>query len=1617
MLLKLFKKLVIFCIPFLLLLNYNSSIALSSDDTWGEPIPYGSTSRTQILTTEFSDNCHQKVLVKFNTVNEYDRYTYLGWDGTHNYSMNARNGGITFVTNFGYDYSYYFFTKIFVNGTQVFYEIYGRSYGIFANPVPFDQYWVIDANEHNLKISKLDGETIYEGQPHTITGKITSQGHPGTVSVAQGNASDPDLLASLGKSVHCFFGNDPVNLSTGNFILEATDLKIPTVGIPLEFTRFYNSTDTYNGPLGRGWTHNFNTQLTKNNDGSVNITYADGHVLLFSFDGANYTPPAGFFEKLTAGANNTYILTFKDQTQYNYNSAGQLTTITDKNGNSISLTYTNNLLTAVTEPAGRGFNFSYDANNHINSVTDSVNRAVYFAYDSAGNLDTVQDVNGGITNYGYDTYGLTDITNPNGNTIVHNEYDSSGRVIMQADGEGNVTRFAYDPVNQSTVMTDPNGISANISFDQQYRTTSISYPDNITESYTYDAHGCRNSVTDKNGHTTTYTYDNMGNLLTKTDPAPLGYTTTYVYDSLNNPVRVTDAAGYVTDYTYDENGNLLSVNKAVYGGMATTSFEYNEYGQVISITDPNSNTTAVAYDEYGNRISVSDPLGNTTTYTYDIIGRKLTETGPRGNEPGANPEEYRWTYTYDQAGNLLTVTDPVGNVTTNNYDANNNLTDTTDPKGNTATFTYDENNKLITKTDPLNNVTTYQYDASDNLSSVTDANNHTTGYQYDFLERLVSTTYPDGSSETLTLDGNGNIIAAKDRNDNTTNYEYDELNRLVKITDPAGGTITMQYDPLGNQTSVTDQRGNTTTYTYDQASRLLSTTDPLDHTTGYTYDLAGNRLTVTNPKGATWINNYDSANRLVKTTDPLGHESALQYDSAGNVIISTNANNISTSFTYDTLNRLIAVTDALGNTTDYTYDENGNLTGVTDANDNTTIYAFDEINRLTAVTKPLGQTTGYTYDPAGNRISSTKPDGTSISYSYDSNNRLARITYPGSNQISFTYDANGNRTQMIDPEGTTLYSYDNLDRITTVSRAVYSIGYDYDLTGNIIGITYPDGLNITYTYNELNQLASVSDALYTATFTYNELGHIIGEQLPNGVTVSYAYDNIGRLTSLQHIKGDTVLTGVEYTLDNLGNRTSATDENGRTTRYTYDDLNQLTKVEYPDDDPVNYTYDPAGNRLSAGGVSYSYDSANRLIQAGSVPYGYDDNGNLLSVGESVYYDYDYENRLVGFADGTNTYQYTYDGDGNRLTQTVSGAVYRDYSYIYDINAGLPLLLAEIDSQGNTNNYLYANGLYSRTGPEGMMFYHADGLGSVSVVSDVYGETLNRYTYDPFGNPLTVNETVDNIFRFTGEPYDPSGLIFLRARYYDPFTGRFITPDTYPGELNDPLSQNLYVYCGNNPVLYIDPSGQIRVCQLDDLGKGLWTSGGEAVRELLSTPGALWELSKAIYHKELSLNDLILALGSTGADIGGTVDYVLKHSDSVWFGKPSDKEVYEYGRNLGHVLQIAAGSGAALKAISKTAPKAASALGKSAGKAKGAGKAPNKITDLVKDMKDWLGNDAKVITNKNGDKVFMSSDGTRRIRFDINNTSPHNNPHGHVEELINGKWVKSGPIYPKDVPHN
>lgn len=1396
------------------------------------------------------------------------------------------------------------------------------------------------------------------------------------------------FVASLGQAAHCLFFGDPVNVATGNFIDKQTDITIPALGEPLEFTRSYNSMEDTAGALGQGWQHNYEEALTIDDDDSVTVRYADGKTARFTEEQGVYLRPEGTFEQLAPNPDGSFTLTFKDQTKHIFDAAGKLIQLVDKNNNTTTLTYNNGLLAQVSDSASRSLLFAYDGSDRLDNITDPINRTVSFTYDPEGNLASVTDLNGETTTYAYDSHGLTTTTDPLGHIILRNTYDSESRVIEQEDGCNNLSSYSYDLNKHQTTVTDGRGSQVRFTYDQYYRIYRTDYPENLFTYTTYDQDHNKISETDANGNITQYTYDSNGNMLTKTDPAPLGYVSTNVYDSFNNLTESTDAAGNLSIYTYDTPGNLLSVTNAVYGPAAVTTFDYNPQGLISSVTNPNNETTAFTYDNYGNVLTTTDPLDHTTTFTYDNAGRKLSKTDPR---------DKTWTYTHDAKGNLLTEQDPLENTITYVYDAAGNLISKTDAKDQTTTYEYDENYRLIKTTDPLNNFTLVEYDANDNKTGVTDARGNKTTYVYDARNRLISMTDPEGFTESYALDANGNILEKTDKRGNMTTFEYDVLNRLTQTTDSLEGVTQFQYDALGNQTTRIDAENRTTAYTYDYASRLLSVSEPLNKTTSYTYDLAGNKTSMTNAAGDTWEYGYDANNRLITETDPLDNLIQTGYDPAGNVSAKTDARGKTTTYEYDDRGLLTAVNAPLGQTTLYSYDANGNRTSVTDANNHTTTYEFDgnnrltkttgpdnksetytldangnilqkedrksgittyeydkenrvveitdpldgitgmqydangnrtqvtdpnnkqytytydELNRQNAVTDPENQTTYYTYDlvgnvltmtdatnasweytyddlnrltettdplnhstqtdydavgnitaktdangnttvydydprglmvsvtdakdgltlygydangnliavtdanghtrtfeyddlnsqiketdaqdqekitvydAAGNRTERTQPNGDTILYGYDENNRLTQITYPDTTEVTYTYDDLGARTAMTDSHGTTTYTYDALNRLETVSRNGQTASYDYDPAGNITQITYPNGTQVDYTYNGLNLPLTAAESGQLISIAYDTVGRRSGEELPNDIDVTYQYDLAGRLTLIDHQQDNVSLAKSAYIPDPNGNRLSKTDESGLVTSYDYDELNQLTQALYPNGRTVEYSYDAAGNRT---------DVTDSQVQTPDT--------------QTKDYIYDYENRLIQYQDDNQTITYNYDGDGNLIERTVTEGTNTDtYEYFYDYSAGLPRLLVETKNETETYNYIYAGRLLARKGPEGKVYYHQDGLGSTLAITDWTGQVLNKYTYDAYGEVTSSQESVYNSILFTGEMQDQSGLIYLRARYYDPTSGRFTVEDTLFGDLENPLTQNLYAYCLNNPVNYVDPSGHTR----------------------------------------------------------------------------------------------------------------------------------------------------------------------------------------------------------------
>src|ERR1039458_606781 len=180
----------------------------------------------------------------------------------------------------------------------------------------------------------------------------------------------------------------------------ATDVTIPGKGLSLVFTRSYNSLDSYAGPMGAGWTHSYNVYLTVDGTtGVVAIKQGDGHQEFYS--PSSYTAQtAGLFSALVKNGDGSFTQTFKNQTKFNFSSAGRLSTVVDRNGNTQALAYDGSgKLASVTDPSGRGLTFSYDGSGRVVALTDPLSRTLHYSYDASGNLVSFQDALGNITQY------------------------------------------------------------------------------------------------------------------------------------------------------------------------------------------------------------------------------------------------------------------------------------------------------------------------------------------------------------------------------------------------------------------------------------------------------------------------------------------------------------------------------------------------------------------------------------------------------------------------------------------------------------------------------------------------------------------------------------------------------------------------------------------------------------------------------------------------------------------------------------------------------------------------------------------------------------------------------------------------------------------------------------------------------------------------------------------------------------------------------------------------------------------------------------------------------------------------------------------------------------------
>ena len=290
----------------------------------------------------------------------------------------------------------------------------------------------------------------------------------------------------------------------------------------------------------------------------------------------------------------------------------------------------------------------------------------------------------------------------------------------------------------------------------------------------------------------------------------------------------------------------------------------------------------------------------------------------------------------------------------------------------------------------------------------------------------------------------------------------------------------------------------------------------------------------------------------------------------------------------------------------------------------------------------------------------------------------------------------------------------------------------------------------------------------------------------------------------------------------MGNRLSKTDNNG-TVSYTYDSLNRLVEATNPlPSDPLEvFTYDEVGNRVDSNRNGLSmFNLANQLDEDADFTYTYDASGNQIQKRDkatllSTQFEYDAENQLIQVVrEDSSVVNYKYDGLGRRIEKDVAGVITR---YIYDSED----ILFELDGTSTiVARYTHGPGIDEPLIMERDLdsnatfedserfFYHADGLGSVTELTDSTGTVVQTYVYDSFGQIVQQVGTLANPYTYTGREFDTeSGLYHHRARYYDPATGRFSSEDPFF------VSLNLYTYVGNNPIVFADPSGLVRKTQL------------------------------------------------------------------------------------------------------------------------------------------------------------------------------------------------------------
>ena len=813
---------------------------------------------------------------------------------------------------------------------------------------------------------------------------------------------------------------------------------------------------------------------------------------------------------------------------------------------------------------------------------------------------------------------------------------------------------------------------------------------------------------------------------------------------------------------------------------------FDSEGRLIVLVDRNDNRINLIYDG-DNLAAVENTAGRRINFEVNADGRIIKALLPENI-----------TLSYEYTDDLLTAfVDGKGNRTEYRYDDLGQMTGIISAKGHSVVQnSYDEEYRVSEQTVGENGMYSFSY--TDDQTTVADAYGNAHVYHYDEELRLIRTDYPDGTAEEFTYDENLNRTGHKNQAGSQWSWTYDDRGNRLTADGPLGWHRAWEYNERNQVTRMIEKVNASTeretTFTYDDNGNLTAFCLPLGDCGSITYDAHGLPLAMTDLRGNITINAYDGEGDLISVTDPEGAATGFSHDDLGRIIGKTKPLGNSYSYTYDNNSNLVAVDGPLSFHIGYEYDADNNLIKSLDPNGGAISYDWTASDSIAAVTNQLGFTTSFAYGLMNERIARTDAEGRQWTYTYDNMLRVTDVSGPLGLHQGFSYNALGLITDATDPENRVKHvDYDALGRPLSVTRNYLpgagedadtnvTTAFSYDLLGNRLSVTDPEGYEFRAEYDLQNRLRTKQDAEgYEWEYSYDPMGNLLSVLNPRGYASSYAYTPTNRLRSVSNPEAHT--RTLAY--NGNGKLTQVTDPMGTVTSFAYNELDRRNEVirnyqpaAAPDQQTnvsSKFEYDAAGNlRFVTNPLNHQaeirYDAAHRRsemidFEGGSTVFAYDKVNNLLQVtdaeGNATSYSVDELDRLIAVTNAENeTTGYTYDLVGNRtkLIEADDTVTLYEFDGVYRLNRVHENYRPGLDP-GNDVNALTAysydrrgllTGIINANGAE-TLFEH-NGVGKLIKEIDPLNKVW-EYAYDGNRNRISRRDAKGELTEYSFYPDD------------------------------------------------------------------------------------------------------------------------------------------------------------------------------------------------------------------------------------------------------------------------